>query len=200
MPAPAPPSSRTAWLSSRPRTEQRGVGMSSGSQAKQQAVATVRAALDATGLEWREEADDRFTVDLPGEHKLRTPTTLRIGEHSVQASAFVVRHPDENHAGVHAWLLERNARLAGIAFTIDPVGDVYLVGRLPLSCVTEDEIDALLGAVLTAADASFNTLLELGFGSAIRAEWEWRLSRGESTANLAAFEHLRPTALEGESG
>ena len=174
--------------------------MSTGSQAKERAIATVRAALDATGLEWREESDDRFTVDLPGEHKIRTPTTLRIGEHSVQASAFVVRHPDENHAGVHAWLLERNARLAGIAFTIDPVGDVYLVGRLPLSCVSEDEIDALLGVVLSAADSSFNTLLELGFSSAIKAEWEWRLSRGESTANLAAFEHLRPASRPDDSG
>ncbi len=168
--------------------------------AKERAVATVRSALDATGLDWHEEAPDRFTVDLPGEHKLKTTTTLRVGAHSVQVNAFVVRHPDENHAGVHAWLLERNARLAGIAFTIDPVGDVYLVGRLPLACVTEDEVDAILGSVLTASDSSFNTLLELGFSSAIRAEWEWRLSRGESTANLAAFEHLRPRAEESDEG
>jgi hypothetical protein len=157
-----------------------------------QAVSGVQAALDATGLEWRAERPTRFTVDLPGEHKRQTTTTLDVGEHSMRVSAFVVRHPDENHAGVHRWLLERNARLSGVAFTIDPVGDVYLVGRLPLACVSEDEVDALLGQILDAADTSFNTLLELGFSSAIRAEWEWRLSRGESTANLAAFEHLRP--------
>ncbi len=155
-------------------------------------MAVVVEALDGTGLEWREEHPGRFTVDLPGEKKRQTTTTLDVGEHSVRVSAFVVRHPDENHAGVHHWLLERNARLAGIAFTIDPVGDVYLIGRLPLSCVSADEIDAVLGSVLETADSSFNTLLDLGFSTAIRAEWEWRLSRGESTANLAAFEHLRP--------
>jgi len=160
--------------------------------AKERALEIVRSALDDTGLDWREEAADRFTVDLPGERKQRTVTTVKVGEHSLQANAFVVRHPDENHAGVHRWLLERNARLPGIAFTIDPVGDVYLIGRLPLAAVTGDEVDALLGAVLEAADSSFNTLLELGFSSAIRTEWAWRLSRGESTANLAAFEHLRP--------
>jgi hypothetical protein len=33
-------------------------------------------------------------------------------------------------------------------------------------------------------------MLEIGFGSAIRREWDWRVSRGESTANLAAFAHL----------
>jgi hypothetical protein len=44
--------------------------------------------------------------------------------------------------------------------------------------------------VLQYADSSFNPLLELGFSSAIRREWAWRVSRGESLANLKAFEHL----------
>ena len=48
-------------------------------------------------------------------------------------------------------------------------------------------IDRLLGSVLSYADESFNTILELGFGSSIRKEWEWRVSRGESTRNLEAF-------------
>jgi hypothetical protein len=41
--------------------------------------------------------------------------------------------------------------------------------------------------VLTYADESFNTILELGFATSIRKEWEWRTSRGESTRNLDAF-------------
>jgi hypothetical protein len=163
---------------------------------QERALAAVTAALVATGLEWRAESATRVTVDLPGDHKQRTATTLTVGDHTLQVSAFVVRHPDENEAEVHRWLLERNATLVGVAFTIDSHGDIYLVGRLPLAAVTEDEVDSLLGRVLTAADGSFNTLLELGFASAIRAEWAWRLSRGESTANLAAFEHLRPGDAE----
>jgi hypothetical protein len=54
----------------------------------------------------------------------------------------------------------------------------------------EDELDRILGSVLEYADGSFNTILEMGFASAIRREWEWRTSRGESTANLEAFRHL----------
>ena len=46
---------------------------------------------------------------------------------------------------------------------------------------------------LEAADADFNTLLELGFRSSIRKEWEWRVSRGESLKNLEAFAHLIDT-------
>jgi Mg/Co/Ni transporter MgtE len=44
--------------------------------------------------------------------------------------------------------------------------------------------------LLTYADESFDTMLEIGFASAIQREWAWRTSRGESTANLAAFRHL----------
>ncbi len=44
--------------------------------------------------------------------------------------------------------------------------------------------------ILGVADSSFNTLLELGFASSIRREWAWRVSRGESLANLQAFTHL----------
>ncbi|HET9996968.1 MAG TPA: YbjN domain-containing protein, partial [Nocardioides sp.] len=70
---------------------------------------------------------------------------------------------------------------------VDRLGDIYLDARLPLSAVRPDELDRLLGSVLTYADESFNTILELGFASSIRKEWEWRNLRGESTANLEAF-------------
>ena len=63
-------------------------------------------------------------------------------------------------------------------------------GRVPLHAVTPDELDRLLGSVLTYADESFDTMLEIGFGSAIRREWEWRVKRGEPLDNLRAFQHL----------
>jgi hypothetical protein len=84
----------------------------------------------------------------------------------------------------------------GVAFAIDAAGDVYLTGRVGLAAVTVDELDRLLGAVLSYADESFDTMLEIGFSSAIRREWAWRVSRGESTANLAAFRHLADPPAE----
>ncbi|GAB3599136.1 YbjN domain-containing protein [Angustibacter peucedani] len=127
---------------------------------------------------------------LPGEHKLRTTVSLLVGDHSLSASAFVIRHPDENEAELHRWLLRRNARLQGIAFAVDGEGDVYLVGRLPLVGVTQESLDALLGALLDTADSSFDPLLTIGFLSSMKREWAWRTSRGESTRNLEAFRHL----------
>ena len=150
-------------------------------------LVTVRDTLESTDLTWREIRDGVFTVDLPGERKLSTPCRLDVGEHALGVHAFVARNPDENHERVYRWLLERNLRLFGVSFAVDHAGDIYLDGRVPLAAVTPGELDRLLGSVLTYADESFNTILELGFASSIRREWEWRRSRGESTRNLDAF-------------
>jgi hypothetical protein len=143
--------------------------------------------LDRTG-------DRSYVVTLPGAHKLKTNVNLIVGEHALKIETFVIRQPDENREAVWAWLLRRNSKLYGVAFTIDTVGDIYLTGRMPLHAVTGDELDRLLGGVLNAADESFDSLLELGFSTAIKREWAWRLRRGEPIDNLRAFQHLAPDA------
>lgn len=147
--------------------------------------------LAAAGIEHeRGSRPGEIVATLPGEHKLRTTVSLLVGDHSLSASAFVIRHPDENVEAFHRWLLRRNARLTGIAFAVDAEGDVYLVGRLPLVGVDEHTLDTLLGALLDTADSSFDPLLALGFLGSMKREWAWRTSRGESTRNLEAFRHL----------
>ncbi len=150
------------------------------------------------GLPLDRTGERSYVVTLPGTHKLKTNVNLIVGEHALRVEAFVIRQPDENREAVWAWLLRRNAKLHGVAFTIDTEGDVYLTGRLPLPAVTDETLDQILGATLSAADESFDTLLELGFSSAIRREWAWRLSRGESTENLRAFRHLAPESGHGQ--
>jgi hypothetical protein len=155
----------------------------------------IERALRASQLTYSEHAGAHgglpgLIVELPGERKLKTNTILTVGEHSVRVEAFVCRKPDENHEGVYRFLLKRNRRLYGVAYTLDSVGDIYLVGRMSLASVDSDEIDRVLGQVLEAVDSDFNTLLELGFRSSIQKEWEWRLSRGQSLKNLQAFAHL----------
>ena len=147
----------------------------------------IRDYLTENELEYQETADGVFSFSLPGEKKLQTAVRLDVGEHALGVHAFVCRKPDENHERVYRWLLERNLRMYAVAFAVDRLGDIYLDARLPLAVLDPNELDRLLGAVLAAADESFNAILELGFASSIRKEWEWRLSRGESTANLEAF-------------
>ncbi|MCQ0023327.1 YbjN domain-containing protein [Streptomyces somaliensis DSM 40738] len=150
----------------------------------------IESALRDADLAWESPEPGSYVVTLPGTKKLSTTLSLRLGDHSLSLNAFVIRHPEENEAAVHRWLLERNLKLYGVGYAVDPLGDVYLTGKLPLSAVTPEELDRLMGSVLEAADGAFNTLLEMGFASAIRKEYEWRVSRGESTRNLDAFSHL----------
>lgn len=153
-------------------------------------AAIIEAVLTGAELGWESPSPGTYVVQLPGTRKLSTTCSLKAGKHSLSVNAFVIRHPDENEAAVHRWLLERNLKLYGMAYAVDALGDVYLTARLPLSVITPEDLDRLLGTVLEAADGAFNTLLELGFASAIRREYDWRVSRGESTRNLDAFKHL----------
>jgi hypothetical protein len=154
---------------------------------REEAAETIRGYLAEGDLEWEETDEGVFDVVLPGERKLKTPLRLEVGPHAISLHAFVCRKPDENFEGVYRWLLERNMRMFGVAFALDALGDIFLDARLPLSVVSHDELDRLLGSVLTYADESFNQILELGFASSIRKEWEWRIAHGEPTANLEAF-------------
>lgn len=154
------------------------------------AAATIEEFLQSHDIDHERNSSSTFFLTLPGEKKLQTHCALVVGDHSVSINAFVIRKPDENQDAVHEWLLKKNASLYCVAFALNELGDIYLVGRLPFSSVTEQELDRVIGAVLQYSDSSFNPLLELGFSSAIRREWAWRVSRGESLANLEAFEHL----------
>jgi hypothetical protein len=146
--------------------------------------------LQSHDIDFEKSNEKSFLITLPGEKKLQTHCALVIGDHSLMISAFVIRKPDDNEAAVHHWCMSKNASMYSVAFAINELGDIYLVGRLPLAAVTSQELDKVIGAVLQYSDSSFNPLLELGFANAIRREWAWRVTRGESLANLEAFSHL----------
>lgn len=174
--------------------------------ARGDAIASV---LDGLGLAYENPEPDAYLVRLRGEHKLATMTWLTVGQHSLQVEAFFCRQPDENHAAFYRFLLTRNARMYGVHFALDSVGDVYLTGRLPLCSVTERsvaeaELDRLLGCVLSYADEAFDEALKIGFATSIRREWAWREKRGEPLNNLLPFKSLidapAPGARETQAG
>ena len=166
---------------------QAGAGQKGAGQADPAHGAAIEAALTGLGLAFENPSPGAYLVKLEGQHKLATMTWLIAGRHSLHVEAFFCRRPDENADGFYRFLLERNGRTYGVHFAIDRVGDVYLVGRLPLAAIAADEIDRILGCVLSYSDENFDTALELGFASAIRREWAWRAKNGESLANLRAF-------------
>jgi hypothetical protein len=154
------------------------------------AAAVIDDFLQSHDLDYEQKDESTYLITLPGQTKQQTHCALVVGDHSLSINAFVIRKPDENKVSVYEYLLKKNTAMYSVAFAVNELGDIYLVGRLPLEAITQREIDRILGEVLQYADSSFNPLLELGFSSAIRREWAWRVSRGESLANLKAFEHL----------
>jgi hypothetical protein len=140
--------------------------------------------------------DDTVIMTVSGSHRHRIAIVVSVGDRYLKVQSFVARRPDEQHETVYRWLLEHNTRLIGVAFGLDSYGDIYLSGGLPAEAVTQESLDLLVGIIVTVSDSSFNTLLELGFRSAIEREWQWRTSRGLNADNLAAFEHLRPPAAD----
>jgi hypothetical protein len=160
------------------------------SSAHQDPASALAAALAGLDLTYESPRPGAYLVKLPGQHKLATLAWLITSTHSLHVEAFFCRQPDENHAEFYRFLLERNARMYGVHFALDPAGDVYLVGRLPLHAISPDEVDRLLGCVLSYADDIFDQALMIGFASAIKKEYAWRVKRGESLANLQAFGRL----------
>lgn len=150
----------------------------------------VAAALADLEVPVHREGDDAFLVTLPGERRHRTLVWIVVGTHDVLIESFVCRAPDENREEVYRFLLQRNTKLRSVAYSLDQAGDIHLVGRIGREGFTAAELDIVLGTVLSTSDADFNAILERGFADAIRREWAWRTSRGESVRNLEAFRHL----------
>lgn len=154
------------------------------------AIAAIEQAVTETELDYERPEPESFLVTLPGKRKLKTLVWLRAGEHSLLVKTFFCRRPDENHAEFYRWLMRKNEDMYGMAFAADEVGDVYIVGRVPLASVSPEEVDRLLGCALTYSDENFNPALERGFAGAIRREWAWRVDSGQEPRNLEAFRHL----------
>jgi len=141
----------------------------------------IRDALDGLGLEYERVEEGAFLVRLAGQHKLATMTWLVVGDHTLLVEAFFMRRPESNKDATYGFLLERNARTYGVHFSCDRLGDVYLVGHVPLATVTADEVDRLLGCVLEYSDGSFDAALRLGFAESIAREEEWRAKQAAQT-------------------
>jgi hypothetical protein len=160
--------------------------------------ATIEDYLADAGIEWEPGARaGEFVLTLPGEKKLKTVVSLVAGQDALSVSAFVIRNPDENHETFYRYLLRKNLRLPGLAYSVDRSGDVYVTGRVPTAGVDAGYLDQVLGVVLEAADSHFNELLAIGFLTSMQKEWDWRVSRGESLRNLEAFRSLLDHSSDG---
>ena len=119
-----------------------------------------------------------WAIQLRGEKKFSITVLLALRERTLAIESFFIRRPAENHAELYRMLLRANMRLYGVRFAIDDIGDVFLVGRVAVEAVSEDELDRLLGAILETSDEMFMPAIEVGFASYLKRDLAWRAAQG----------------------
>lgn len=122
--------------------------------------------------------DAAWRTVLAGEHKRTIPVQLELGTHGLSVRSFFMAAPDERHDEVYALLLRRNLRSYTLRFAIDDLGDVLLVGLVPPAAITPEELDRVMGQLLTTADETYDQALRTGFTAYIAREQSWRASTG----------------------
>ena len=95
----------------------------------------LRESLSDANIEHELLDDSTLLVTVPGEKKLYTNVIFKVSEKTLSINAFVIRKPDQNAEKVHDWLLRHNAANYLLSYAINELGDVYLVGRLPIALV-----------------------------------------------------------------
>jgi hypothetical protein len=93
---------------------------------------------------------------------VRDATTVwwEIGQRSLRCEAYVLPAPERDPSEVHRQCLIRNATAWRVHFAVDREGAVVLRGRLPMTRVTAEELDLLLGEIYETIEVSFRPMLE----------------------------------------
>ncbi|MBX3314427.1 MAG: YbjN domain-containing protein [Actinobacteria bacterium] len=107
----------------------------------------------------------RWFVRLAGEEKQTTTVWLTIAQRTLRYETYVMPAPEEDHARFYEHLLRRNEGFNGAAFTIGDEDAIFLKGRLPISAVTDDELDRIIGSLWAYVEQTFRPALRIGFAS-----------------------------------
>ena len=114
----------------------------------------------------RGEVDEyRWYVRMRGVEKEFTTIWLTLGQRTLRYETYVMPAPEENASLLYESLLRRNEKLVGAHFSIGVEDAVFLRGELPLSALTEPELDRVVGTLYQTVEHVFQGLLRIGFAS-----------------------------------
>lgn len=123
-------------------------------------AAVDRGTADGTSL-----GEPRWYVRMRGEEKDFTTVWLTLGQRTLRYETYVMPAPEEQQAEVFDTLLRRNDHLVGAHYSTGAEDAIFLRGELPLAAVGEAELDRVLGTLYAEVEASFRSLLRMGFPS-----------------------------------
>src|SRR6202042_964986 len=90
----------------------------------------------------------RWYIRLKGEEKEVVTIWLTIRQRTLRHETHFMPAPETNLCETYEYLLRRNTSLHGMRFCLGPENAVFLVGEMPVSEVTQDDIDRVVGTSL----------------------------------------------------
>ena len=147
-----------------------GTGMgrdagSAGSAAQQQGAPSSERGGASSGTMQREGGG---TSGMKGEQKDTFTIWFTLRQRTLHYETYVMPAPEENHEAFYEHLLRRNLKLYGAAFAIGAEDAVFLVGQFPNDCLTDDELDRILGSVYAYVEQFFRPAMRIGYASKFR--------------------------------
>jgi len=105
----------------------------------------------------------RWYIRLKGEEKDVVTIWLTIRQRTLRHETHFMPAPETNVCETYEYLLRRNAALSGMRFCLGVEDAVFLVGEMPVSEVTQEDIDRVVGTSLEYVDSSFPSAMALGY-------------------------------------
>jgi hypothetical protein len=111
------------------------------------------------------EPEPRWYVRLAGEEKDHITIWFTLGQRTLRYEVYVLPAPQENTAAVYELALRRNDKLVGAHFAIGVEDALFLRGEVPLTWLSEAELDRIIGSLYSYTESAFPALLRLAFAS-----------------------------------
>jgi Putative bacterial sensory transduction regulator len=86
-----------------------------------------------------------------------------LHERTLRYELYFLPDPPGENIDLYRWLLRRNHTMYGARFSLGPDGDVYLIGRLALEHLTEQELDRIIGVLYELVEMWFQPAVKLAY-------------------------------------
>lgn len=116
----------------------------------------------------QDDEGHRWYLRMKGEDKEFITTWLTLRQRTLHYETYFMPAPEENVEALWEYLLRTNVRLYAMRFAIGAEDAVYLVGQLPLSAMSDAELDRIIGASYAYSEAYFRPSMTIGFASKYR--------------------------------
>lgn len=113
---------------------------------------------------WTGDHEGRRGVRMRQSVRDMTTVWFEVGQRTVRIEAYVLPAPPGDAGEVHRQALARNAGTRRMSFALDRLGDLVIVGRIPLEHLTEEELELALGEVYDLVEVAFPPMVRAAFG------------------------------------